>query len=178
MAHKCKSNNCSNDVFSHDFCRLHQWMRSDDAYQRQKQFKKKNKPPVKLPQESKKRKEERKYYSQICREIEQETRDANEDRIFCFFSGLEIIGKASFHHLKGRTGKDYIDKEWLVPCINKYHLEYHFKPVEWLLKQSWYEGFLNRLKEKSEELYNKEINKQTKVNKLNPTFDFDENNDD
>lgn len=171
---KCHADDCNNEIFSHNFCKYHGYMRKrqgGDLFKRK---------PNKLPVESKKRKEEKKYYSQNCKELEQEIRNANNGKIYCFFSGLEINERVSFHHTKSRIKDFYTDKQWLVPCINKYHLEYHFKPVEWLLKQDWYEGFLKRLDalDPTGELLRKELKKQDKVHKINPTFDFDENDDD
>ena len=151
-------------VFSHDYCRFHQWMRTDEDYKKYKKLKKDGViPNKKISQESPKRKKEHKYYSQICKEMEAEIRAENDGKIYCFFSGDEINEPVVWHHLKGRTGGNYLDREWLVPAINERHNEYHFKRVEWLMKQSWYPGFLIRLKAKSDLLYRFELHKQNKA---------------
>jgi hypothetical protein len=167
----CRIENCHNFVFAKDLCAYHQYirrMKGGDLY--------KLKKPAKAPNKvSKKRKEEQKYYAQNCKELTAEIRAQNNGKIYCFFSGKEITGFVSYHHLKKRIGDFYIDKEWLVPVINERHLEYHYQPIEWLLQQGWYQGFLARLKDKSIELYNKEIKKGEKSIKLNPKlFDDDE----
>ena len=113
--------------------------------------------------ESKTRQKEHKRYSEECKELEQELRALNGGKIYCFFSGEEITGIVTFHHTNKRTGKFYLDKRWLVPCINEYHLAYHFTPVEKLIKEPWYNGFLQRLRKLSEDLYQKEMKKFEKA---------------
>jgi hypothetical protein len=165
----CSKIGCTNLVFSHLYCRIHQWCRTDDTYKAYKERKKQGK----IPSKSKKRKVEEKYYAVLCKELEQEIRAKNNGKIYCFFSGLEINERISWHHTNKRTGNFYLDKEWIVPSINKYHMMFHFTPVQKLMQESWYEGFLNRLKLLSEELYNKEANKQIKALRLNPEIEFD-----
>ena len=155
----CKE--CNNNVFGGGYCKYHQYrrgMQGGDKYTRKPKIKKR-KP---IPKESKKRKEEHKYYSQHCRELTQELKDANDGRIFCFFSGREITGRPVYHHLRGRSGDFYTDKRWLVPCLNKYHNMYHFTPTGKLREESWYPEFLIKLREKADDLYEKEIKKQSK----------------
>ena len=156
----CSELNCNSPVFSNSYCKYHQYkrkMRGGDLYERKPRQKRKP-----IPKESKKRKEEHKYYAQHCKELTQELKDANNGRIFCFFSGREITGKPVYHHLRGRSGDFYTDKRWLVPCLNKYHNMYHFTPIEKLIQESWYPEFLIKLREKAEDLYNKEIKKREK----------------
>lgn len=117
---------------------------------------------AKIPPKSRRRLKDEKTYSQHCKELEQEIREKNNGRIYCYFSGFEIKGTATWHHLHKRDGSYYTDKEWLVPCMNEYHLDYHFKSVGWLMQQPWYNGFLARLKDKSKELYDKEVRKYEK----------------
>ena len=155
----CQAEGCNSPQFGGGFCKYHQFrrkMRGGDSHQYKPRQKK-------IATESPKRKEEKKYYTQHCKELEQEIREQNDGRIFCFFSGLEITGRISWHHLKKRTGDFYIDKQWLVPSINWYHTEgYHFAKYEWLMEQPWYEGFLQRLKEKDEGLWMAELKKKEK----------------
>jgi len=153
----CEHKGCTNFQFGGGFCKYHQ-------YERRKQggdkFKRK---PNKTPKESPKRKEEHKRYIQNCAELTQEIKDANNNKIYCFFSGLEITGTPIYHHLQGRTGKFYLDKDNLVPCLNEYHNQFHFTSVDSLKQDWWYADFLVRLKAKSTELYNKEMRKQEKT---------------
>lgn len=156
---KCKEPNCPNPPFN-EYCRYHQfrlYMKGGRLY--------KSKPRLKssMPKESSKRKEERVYYKDACKQLTEEIKAQNNGKIYCFFSGLEITGFPTYHHLRGRTGDYYIDKEWLVPAINQYHLDYHFMPMEKLMQQFWYKDFLTRLKKKNTQLYYKELKRQEKA---------------
>lgn len=146
---KCKA--CNNNVFSHDYCKYHQWMRKDDK-----------KPNYKKSYKSSTRAETEKYYAQHCNELTEEIKALNKGKIYCFFTGQEISGRVTYHHLRGRTGDYYIDKQWLVPCINEYHIMFHQEPIEKLEKQPWWDGFLTRLREKDPESYRKVMNKKQK----------------
>jgi hypothetical protein len=127
----------------------------------------KRKAPIKKKSERRKRDEV--HYKDHCIELTNEIKEKNGGKIFCFFSGLEIVGRVTYHHLRGRTGDFYTDKEWLVPCINDYHLMFHWESVDFLLQQDWYvKIFLPNLKAKSEELYDKQIDKKNKYNPINP----------
>jgi hypothetical protein len=178
MPHICKEDNCNNSVFGGGFCSYHQFRRSmkgGDKY-RQKKPTKPLKPRSdalsprkaynKIPPKSKTRKKEHKYYSQGCKELEQELRDANNGKIYDFFTGLEIQRQVTFHHLLGRSGDYYTDKELLVPAENDEndgHLFWHRATIKQLLQKKWYQSFLLRLKSKSFEAYNKELRKAEKT---------------
>lgn len=160
MAKICKANGCNNLVYSNLYCRIHQWMRTDDKYKRYKE----NKKQGRIPKKSERRKRDEVHYKDHCIELTRELKEKNGGKLFCFFSGLEIVGRATYHHLRGRTGDFYTDKEWLVPCLNDYHLMYHFKPVEFLLTQDWYNNvFIPNIRAKAEDLYQKELNKVAKA---------------
>lgn len=172
MPHTCAADGCKTGCWGGGFCKYHQYMRKKfggDLYQKAS-----NKTATprsipkrpKVPLESKTRTEERKTYSQHCKELEQELRSENQGKIYDFFTGLEIKRQVTFHHLLGRTGDFYTDKELLVPAENDEndgHLFYHRATVEQLFATKWYkDGFLPRLKIKSLTAYNKEIRKQEK----------------
>jgi hypothetical protein len=170
MATKCNDINCQNFQFGGGFCKYHQYMRSmrgGDKYQPKsrgngliKPRSPKNHTPI--PKQSKKREIDQKHYAEHCRELAQEIRDKNNGKIYCFFSGVEISKMPVFHHLLGRTGKFYLDKELLVPCDNETHLEYHRMTVVQLEKTQWYKGFIERLLIKSKQAYDKEMKKKQK----------------
>lgn len=167
---KCKANGCNNDVFSHLYCRAHQWIRTDDKYKKYKELKKSGK----IARKSKKRIKEEERYTAICKEIEIELRSQDKDgNIYCFFSGEEIIGAISWHHLRGR-GVNLKDRRYLVPTINDNHLDYHFMSYDKFKKKVWYEDWLTRLKEKDEESYKKELRRADKATPLNPMLNFKE----
>jgi hypothetical protein len=134
-------------------------------------YKQKRKAKAPIPRESRKRKEERKIYTEVCDLLTEEIRASNDGKVHCFFSGLEITAKRPhYHHLKSRTGDYYTDKEWLVPSLDEFHVDgYHSKSVEWLLQQKWYtDVFLPNLLKKDRKLYDKEIDKRTKSEPINP----------
>lgn len=172
----CKISGCDNPIWGGGVCKYHnytRYMQGGDLHKR----KSKAKDPI--PRESKKRKIERKRYTEVCDLLTEEIRLANDGRVYCFFSGLEIIAKRPhYHHLQKRTGDYYTDKEWLVPALDEYHVEqYHQSTYEQRSKQPWWNGFLTRLKAKSEELYQKELRKKEKAEPINPQkglFDDDD----
>lgn len=180
----CSEKGCTNNSFGGGKCKYHQfrrYMQGGDKHKAKPRQKSTDLPRspkrgTPIPKESEKRKLEHKTYIQHCRELEQEIRDANNGKIYCFFSGLEITGQVTFHHLKKRTGSFYTDKEWLVPVINDIHVyKYHQASYEQRIKEPWWEDYLKRLRQKSEELYLKEIKIGEKsVHKLNPSLFSDE----
>lgn len=165
MAHKCSFDGCNNPVFSNSWCKYHQFCRKKqggDLHKRKKA----------IPKESKKRKQDRIHYSEGCKQLEKELRDENNGKIYDFFTGKEVTGFVTWHHILGRSGDYYTDKDYLVPAENDYndgHLFYHRATIEQLQARDWYEGFLKRLKDKSLEAYNKQIRKGQKTTKLNPS---------
>jgi hypothetical protein len=147
-------------------------MRGGDLY---KPKKRQDKPP----KESVKRKKEHIYYTQGCKQLEAELREQNNGKIYDFFTGLEIKGQVTWHHILGRTGDYYLDKALLVPAENDEndgHLFWHHATIEQLKEKEWYAGFLTRLKNKSTEAYNKELRRHDKAQPLNPTL-FEDNDD-
>lgn len=167
---ECIENGCNRPQFGGGYCKYHQYrrkMQRGDQHKRKKQA---------IPAKSKKRKEDDKRYTEICKELEAEMRSQDpQGRIFDFFSGDEIKGCISWHHIRGR-GEYIKDRRWLVPTINKYHLDFHYMPYKEFRKYSWYDAWLNRLKLKDEQSYNKELRRRDKSMQLNPKL-FDEDLD-
>ncbi len=162
---ECIETGCSYSQFGGGYCKYHQfrrYMRGGDKHKR------------KTPAKSKKRQVDEKRYTEVCKELEAEERvKDSKGRIFCFFSGHEIVGQISWHHLRGR-GENLKDRRYLVPTINKYHLDFHFMSYDKFRQYGWYEGWLTRLKLKDEQSYLKELRRAEKVNKLNPKLFEDE----
>lgn len=157
---KCKIDSCERFQFGGSYCPYHQYLRrlkGGDLFKRKLATKK----PI--PKESKTRKREHKTYTQHCKELEKEMRDVNNGEIYCYFSDKEITGFVTWHHLLGRTGDFYVDKEWLVPVINEYHMCYHFSPIEWLMQQDWYKKLLEKFRLRDAHLYYKELKRQEKA---------------
>lgn len=163
----CLEPGCKNAPFN-EYCKYHQYrlyMKGGRLHKR------------KAPAKSKKRAEDEKRYTEICKELEVELRAQDpKGRIFDFFSGLEIIGAISWHHLRGR-GRYLKDKRYLVPSINENHLDYHFLPYDIWSKRPFFEAFMTRLKAKDIETYNKELKRGEKsLPLLNPKL-FEEDLD-
>lgn len=160
MPNTCKTFGCKNNCWGGGFCKYHQYERrrlGGDLYVSKPRSPKSG---TKIPKESKTRKKDHIHYAQHCKELEKETRAENNGKIYCFFTGGEITERISWHHTNKRTGEFYLDKRWLVPSFNKYHIMYHQTPVEILSKETWYYTvFLKNLGELSNELLLKEKKK-------------------
>jgi hypothetical protein len=162
--HTCKRDGCSRPVFGGGYCFYDQWMRVDS----------KNKPlqprshskRSDMLKQSKRRLDDQKYYTQNCKELEQEIREKNNGKIYDFFSGQEITGRPTWHHWYGRSGDWYTDKRGLVPVINEYHLMYHNQAVAKLEEQEWYSDFLIRLKSFDYSLWEKQVDKKHKSERI------------
>lgn len=143
-------------VFSKGLCRFHQYLRVDRPKTPFRALSLKS--GSKIPSESKRRSEERVSYKQVCDEIDREA--ISEKRFDCFFCGGAIQGKADHHHLLGREGENYTNKELLVLAHNRCHVyQYHTCSVSQLVATGWYGGFLVRLREKSDKAFAKEMKK-------------------
>ena len=163
---RCQMEGCSNPPFN-EFCKYHQFMLYKRGGRLYKPKKKQNKPP----KESPKRKIEKIYYTQGCKQLEAELREANNGKVIDFFTNKEIKGFVTFHHILGRSGNYYLDKDFLVPAENNEndgHLFWHHATIEQLKEKEWYSGFLTRLKNRSTEAYNKELRRHDKAQPLNP----------
>jgi hypothetical protein len=161
MAKLCK--HCGKyPVFSHDHCLGCQRFRKDKKYLKSvlKSYKK-QKGTIKPI--SDKRKQENIKYEKAKKEKEAQLKAEGKWR--CFFSDIPLKEeeRPSWHHLKGRDGDLFCDPYYLVPSYDLYHVyKYHKLTVKELMLESWYEGFLQRLKEIDVKLYEKEINKREK----------------
>ena len=118
------------------------------------------KPHKSIRKESPRRQVERVYYMEQIKMFWDESVEKGFD--FCFFCGKKMAKRDNVHHLRGRTGDYYLDKDWWVNAHNKCHLDYHRMTVEQLKKESWYDAFMERLRVKDPETYQKEINKTQK----------------
>ena len=153
----CKANCCNAKVFSHDYCRLHQWMRTDEKYKIQKEHAKLNR------RTPKREKEERRYADQAKEFFEESDKK-------CVFCGKEVQRMEGLHHWKGRTNDYLLDKRWWSVVHNFCHVDmYHHSPKDKFkaFLGAEYENFLTRLKKIDLSLWEKETNKDKK---LHPTI--------
>lgn len=81
----------------------------------------------------------------------------------CFFCNEHVSGVPDPHHLDGRIEDNLIDDKFLVPAHRKCHMDYHGLSAILLKQKKWYTGFLDRLYDKSDKLWRKEIYKQVKI---------------
>lgn len=174
----CKADNCLNNSFGGGYCKYHQYLRrmqGGDLYKRKTKDKAKedtksneiraNKPrsrvrQARIPHESKKRKITAQIYREICDVMwEKALKDKTN---YCFFSGELMTEREDFHHTAGRDGFLFIEEDKLVLAKRKYHSMYHRCTVDQLKSESWYNGFLDRLKAKDYSLWQKEMRKHDK----------------
>ena len=159
----CQKKDCNNNIFSHNFCRVHQWMRTDEVYKKQKEYSKLNRKPKKqISPESGKRKVEHIRYLEQAKLFKQEHKDAGTYK--CFISGEDfddtIDGFCTIHHLWGRTGDYLNDKQYWILARNKYHLDvFHRMTISELKKYPFWESFLERLREKDFTAHKKLLNR-------------------
>ena len=103
---------------------------------------------------------EEREYKKICDAIDKEAKETGQ--YVCFFSGEPIVGKADHHHLLGRDGDLFADRNLIVLAKREHHRAWHDKGLEYCSQQPWWDDFLIRLKMKSEYLYGKVIDKLNK----------------
>ena len=158
---KCKENNCQNRVLGGGYCGYHQFrrhMRGGDKY--------KPKPRQKsvIPKQSKKRaKDNRTYLERVKAFWDKSVAEKTNRCIFCD----EILEKfEGNHHLRGR-GKYFLDEEFCSLAHFECHDDYHHKSIEWMMKQSWFEGFMSRIRARDITTYRKILAKIERNSELN-----------
>lgn len=140
----CSIENCDSPVFSHGYCAYHNRMYNAKPLK---------KVPYKIAKYSKKREAHAKEYT---RKITVTNAIPNQ---LCFFCGKIIYSGIQNHHLLGRIEDKLLDDDLLVPCHGTCHLDFHQKSVHILCHRLWWTSFMDRLRVKSEEAYNKIMNK-------------------
>ena len=149
-------------VFSHDYCRAHQWMRTDDKYLKYKELKKAGRIPKKqISKESGRRKIEHKTYLQEVKDHWQKS--VEDETNFCIFCGEKSETMLVNHHWRGRTGKYYLDVAYWSWAHNDCHNDFHFLPVSLLMKKPWYVEFMARLSVKDKFSYYKQKKREEKA---------------
>ena len=162
MPKQCQALGCTRDVFSHNYCKMHQSMRKDEKYLKSllKQYKRGN---AKIKPKSDKRMNQDIEYRRIKKEREAEMKAKGEWR--CIFCGTGFYDTEipDWHHLKGRDGDLMVDPEYLYPAHTCCHIrDFHQATVKHMKSMFWYEGFLERIKNIDINLYNKEMRKEDK----------------
>ena len=152
----CKEDGCKSSVFGGGYCKYHQYrrhMRGGDLYRPKRDVAK----PI--SKASKKRKKENKSYLLQLREFwDNAVKDGTNK---CFFCGEKMGEREDTHHLRGR-GAFLLEPEWWVHAHRQCHHWYHFAPIEFLIKKSWWGGFLERVRAKDIQTYYKIKNREIK----------------
>jgi hypothetical protein len=162
MPKKCQSDGCKNDVFSHNYCKRHQYLRKDKDWLKTvlNQQKKVHNKPIR-PISNKRRKQLIEYEQAKQEKI---TELKAENKWFCFICGMpfgeeEVV---DCHHTNNRQEDSVFDKKYLVFVHRHCHTAYHNDTYSRLSANRWYNSFVERLKEIDPELYNKELKKKDK----------------
>lgn len=153
----CQKEGCNNPVFAKLYCKRHQYLRTDEGYQKYKSLKKQGKIKPRTPARAK----EEKYYSVEAKEKWLEL--VQKGKNICFFCNKKVEIYNGWHHTSGREGKKITQWEHVVLCHNKCHLDYHYMPVGRLMQEEWYEDFMLRLKEIDQTAWYKQKNKEQKA---------------
>lgn len=149
MAKICKEENCNNPVFSHGYCAYHNKIHYPYIIK---------KKLYKIARFTPKRQEQVKEYNTMIK-----AKDDDGKPHYCFFCTKRIWGTISHHHLEGREEDKLLDDGLLVDSHNGCHVfKFHSWSVHKLKLELWWDGFLIRLKDKSEIAYDKVMEKFNK----------------
>jgi len=161
MPHTCAADGCNNRIFSSNYCRYHQYLRrmtGGDLYKPAEALSPKSNT---IHRRTPKRASDERYYAVQAKEFFDDA--VNDGTNQCFFCGERVLTFQGLHHLQGRRNGDLLNFEYIVIVHNSCHLYYHSATVEQLMKKDWYCGFLERLREKSETAFDKEMKKRDKL---------------
>lgn len=82
----------------------------------------------------------------------------------CFFCDKKLSGEIGCHHLDGREEALLTFDKWMKMVHAGCHRKFHDFTIDKLRRLPWYEGFLQRLKDIDDYLYDKQIAKERKLN--------------
>lgn len=160
MPHTCAAEGCNNPIFAKLFCKFHQHQRrwiGGDKYQDKSTPKAVHKP---IRRRTKERTIDENLYAIQAKMFFQDA--VNNGTNLCVFCGEKVTKFEGLHHWKGRRGAYLLIKQWWSIIHNECHLFYHRATVEQMKEKLWYNSYMSRLQQKSEQLYLKEINKAQK----------------
>lgn len=153
----CTHKGCNNNQFGGGYCAYHQYirrMRGGDLY--------KPKPRQSKPinKESPKGKKENKRYRDVLQEYWDNAVATKTN--YCFICGEYMAKREDNHHLDGRIADKLHDCTYWAMVHRECHRKIHDYSIEMLLRESWYQDYLDRLKQRDPFLYYKELKKQDK----------------
>ena len=150
----CKALNCKYPVFSHGYCKNHQYLREDKPMVL-------NKPRKPIKKLSDKRKEMLAIYNILKMSAVLEARKIGS--IKCFVCGDTIYGTPDWHHIDGREEEQLIDKEHLVFVHRKCHRKIHDMTMDKMKLEPWFDYYMTNLKLNYPAIYERKTDKATLI---------------
>lgn len=154
----CSVEGCTWPVFGRGFCSSH--YKSQYLAPRQMQ---KPREFVFIKRRTKDRvKEERKYLSDRQQFIEDLRAKDPQKKVYCIFCGKPIYSEPDLHHANGRDGDKLLNQnDWFLAHQKCHCVEYHGTSWE---KLSWWNDYLERIKDSHPHIYQKEMLRMEKSN--------------
>jgi hypothetical protein len=149
MPKQCIVEGCGWNVFTHGYCKKHAYL----YY--------KNKP--RIPKQSDKRKQQNKEYEKIKKRKIQEAKDNHEFKCWFCDEPFNHNDIPDLHHAFGREGDKMVDERFVFLVHNYCHVyQYHVYTYKQLCETHWYERWLDKIKTKLPQLWEKEMRRFTK----------------
>jgi len=126
-------------------------------------YKPKTRPKSVIPKQSKKRAKDNRSY--LIRVKEFWDKSVVEKTNRCIFCDEIMEKREDNHHISGR-GKYFLDESLWSHAHRECHDAYHHKPIEWLMKQPWWVGFMSRMRVR-DVIYRKILTKIERNSELN-----------
>jgi hypothetical protein len=166
MPHTCDEPNCENKVWSKGKCYFHRWKteKKTSVESKNKPLQPRSPKEGRIHRRTKERAKNEEIYNIEAHKFFEEA-VINGTNV-CVFCGQKVTRFEGIHHWKGRKGHYLLDKKWWSIVHNKHHLMYHDLPIEKLEKETWYNSFLERLREFSISLWGKQVNKKQKSQRI------------
>ena len=158
MPKECKVSYCHSPVFSHSYCKVHQYLRQDGKKPKPLGRSTKRIQPV-----SDRRKVQMAEYTNEKEKRLESDRKAGEVKCFICDRTISKNIVPDIHHLDGREEGQLLDERYQKWVHRKCHTEVHNLSTDFLLQKEWYAGFLQRLKSVDENLYEREYEKRFKT---------------
>jgi hypothetical protein len=158
---QCSVEGCTNPVFGKGYCKYHQYHRTDL----------KVKTYIKnIKVVSSKRLSQLIIYSAAKIIAWDNALKTGNNR--CFICNRQFNTKTipDWHHLDGREEDLLLDQQFLRFAHRQCHEEIHNLYYDLLKLKPWYEGYLQRLKEIDQKLYDKEYDKRFKAIRKDTTI--------
>lgn len=121
----CRSEGCQYPVFSHHYCKKHQYLRKDSKY----------KAPIIKSRSERRAKQENMYHKDISKYVDM--------FMYCFICGKYMGKDKDVHHLAGRKEEMLNEKKWWVVVHRQCHSDVHNLPLDKI--QEKYPRYIKKL---------------------------------